>query len=191
MKPVRPGDLTPVEPAPMRISRRTLLLGGAGIAVLSGGGLVAYSGAEAATALIVTRYKLSPRGWHILLVSPGPIRRASSDPRQADASLPRYAQEVHGANLPAQANAPGGGTTLRPLDPDWLAERVLAACQRRHSELVVPRAAGLLAGLIEWFPDWGRLLLASTAAKRQATRQSSSEPVCMEQSTSARRPPQE
>lgn len=152
-----------------------------------------YCVAKSALAAYVdaVRLELSPRGWHILLVSPGPIRRASSDPRQADASLPRYAQEVHGASLPAQANAPGGGTTLRPLDPDWLAERVLAACQRRHSELVVPRAAGLLAGLIEWFPDWGRLLLASTAAKRQATRQSSSEPVCMDPSTSARRPPQE
>ena len=31
---------------------------------------------------------------------------------------------------------------------------------RRRSELVVPRKAGLLAGLIEWFPEWGRRILA-------------------------------
>lgn len=65
MKPVRPGDLAPVEPAPATklITRRSLLLGGAGIGALSAGGLVAYSGAEAANDLIVTRYRLSPRGW--------------------------------------------------------------------------------------------------------------------------------
>ena len=34
-----------------------------GIAALSGGGLVTYAGAEAATALDVTRYRLTPRGW--------------------------------------------------------------------------------------------------------------------------------
>ncbi|MEI6037056.1 MAG: SDR family NAD(P)-dependent oxidoreductase [Planctomycetota bacterium] len=142
------------------------------------------------------RLELSPRGAHVLLVSPGPIRRASSAPRSADAAQPRYAQEVDRDGLPAQANAPGGGTKLRPLDPDRLAERVLAACQRRHSELVVPRSAGLLAGLIEWFPDWGRQLLACTAgATRHATRQSSPEPVYVDrprnQSQSARIPPQE
>ena len=63
MKPVRPGDLTPAKPPEARMTRRSLLLGGTGIAALSVGGLAAYSGAEAATALLVTRYKLSPRGW--------------------------------------------------------------------------------------------------------------------------------
>ena len=36
---------------------------------------------------------------------------------------------------------------------------LLAACHQRTRELVVPRKAGLLAGLIEWFPNWGRRLL--------------------------------
>jgi predicted MPP superfamily phosphohydrolase len=63
MKPVRPGDLTPVQPAPALITRRSLLLGGAGIAAFSAGGLATYAGAEAATALIVTRYRLAPGGW--------------------------------------------------------------------------------------------------------------------------------
>ena len=61
---------------------------------------------------------------------------------------------------------PGGTTSLAPLDPDALAERILAACQRRTSELVVPRKVGLLAGLIEWFPDAGRRLLAWSTRRR-------------------------
>jgi hypothetical protein len=37
---------------------------------------------------------------------------------------------------------------------------VLDSCQRRDAELVVPRKAALLAGLIEWLPNAGRRLLA-------------------------------
>jgi hypothetical protein len=37
---------------------------------------------------------------------------------------------------------------------------VLDACQRRRPELVMPRKAALLAGIIEWFPTAGRRLLA-------------------------------
>jgi hypothetical protein len=37
---------------------------------------------------------------------------------------------------------------------------VLESCRRRTSELVVPRNAAWLAGLVEWFPDAGRRLLA-------------------------------
>ena len=64
------------------------------------------------------------------------------------------------AGLPPEANRPGGGAPLKRLDPDRLAEQVLEACRRRTSELVVPRKAAWLAGLVEWFPDWGRRLLA-------------------------------
>jgi predicted MPP superfamily phosphohydrolase len=63
MKPVRPGDLKPSKPHRLRVTRRSLLLGGAGLAALSGGGLVAYAGTEAAGALSITRYRLTPRGW--------------------------------------------------------------------------------------------------------------------------------
>jgi hypothetical protein len=68
------------------------------------------------------------------------------------------------AGLPAEAMAPGGTRSLEPLEPDRLAAAVLDACRRRTSELVVPRKAGLLAGLSEWFPDWGRRLLARKVA---------------------------
>ena len=107
------------------------------------------------------RLELEPRGGHVLLVSPGPIARSAADPA-ADRATGRYADEA--AGLPAEAMAPGGTRSLEPLDPDRLAAAVLDACRRRTSELVVPRKAGLLAGLIEWFPDWGRRLLARKVA---------------------------
>lgn len=64
MKPVRPADLVPLE-AQRRppISRRTLLLGGLGVAALSGSALAGYAGIEAASFLDITRYKLTPRRW--------------------------------------------------------------------------------------------------------------------------------
>jgi hypothetical protein len=43
---------------------------------------------------------------------------------------------------------------------------VLGACRRRRRELVVPGSARLLAGLIDWFPEFGRWLLARVAKRR-------------------------
>ena len=120
-----------------------------------------YSVAKAALAAYVeaVRLELGPRGVHVLLVSPGPIRRAADDPT-TDRAADRYAAEAAAAGLPPEAAVPGGTTSLAQLDPDALARRVLAACERRTSELVVPAKVRLLAGLIEWFPDLGRSLLA-------------------------------
>ena len=126
-----------------------------------------YSVAKAALAAYADalRLELAPRGVHVLLVSPGPIRRAGDDPAAAEA-VNRYADEAAAAGLPPEATAPGGTTSLAPLDPDALARRVLTACRRGTAELVVPRAPGLLAGLIEWFPDAGRRLLAWKVRRR-------------------------
>jgi short-subunit dehydrogenase len=123
-----------------------------------------YCVAKAALAAYVDalRLEMAPRGAHVLLVSPGPIRRDDDDPRAADAT-DRYAADVARAGLPADALRPGGTRALTQLDPDRLAEQVLAACAHKRSELVVPRKAGLLAGLIEWFPEWGRRILARAA----------------------------
>ena len=116
-----------------------------------------YAVAKSALAAWVdaVRLEMAPRGAHVLLVSPGPIRRVDDD---TGGSFDRYAAEVAAGGLPAEANRPGGGGLAR-LDPDRLAERILAACQRRSSELVVPGKAAFLAGLVEWFPDLGRRLL--------------------------------
>jgi NAD(P)-dependent dehydrogenase (short-subunit alcohol dehydrogenase family) len=120
-----------------------------------------YCVAKAALAAYVdaVRLELAPRGVHVLLVSPGPIRRAADDPA-AEQAASRYAEEAAQAGLPPEATAPGGTTSLVPLDPEVLAARVLAACRSRQSELVVPRKVAWVAGLIEWFPDAGRRLLA-------------------------------
>ncbi|MGD9923703.1 MAG: metallophosphoesterase [Pseudorhodoplanes sp.] len=65
MKPVRPADLIAVQPPRRTVafSRRSLLLGGLGLAALSGPAFAGYAGVEAASMLDVTRYKLRPRGW--------------------------------------------------------------------------------------------------------------------------------
>ncbi len=120
-----------------------------------------YSVAKSALAAFTdaVRLELAPRGVHVLLVSPGPIARAADDPA-AERAATRYLGEAAAAGLPAQATAPGGATSLSQLDPDMLASRVFDACRRRTAELVVPRKVGLLAGLIEWFPDGGRRWLA-------------------------------
>jgi short-subunit dehydrogenase len=120
-----------------------------------------YCVAKSALAAYVdaVRLEMTPRGAHVLLVSPGPIRRDDDDPRGADAA-DRYAADVARAGLPSEALRPGGTRALKQLDPDRLAEQVLAACGQRRSELVVPRKAGLLAGLIEWCPEWGRRILS-------------------------------
>jgi short-subunit dehydrogenase len=104
------------------------------------------------------RLELETRGGHVLLVSPGPIRRAADDPA-ADRGVGRYADDARRAGLPDKAAAPGGAAPLTQIDPERLAAAVLAACRRRTAELTVPRKAALLAGFIEWFPDAGRRLL--------------------------------
>ncbi len=64
MKPIRPTDLVPVEkPRQPLISRRSLLLGGVGVAALSGTAVAGYAAVEAASFLNVTRYRLKPRNW--------------------------------------------------------------------------------------------------------------------------------
>jgi short-subunit dehydrogenase len=105
------------------------------------------------------RLELEPRGAHVLLVSPGPILRAADDPA-AHRAFDRNADDARRAGLPDAARAPGGAANLKQLDPDRLATAVLDACQRRRPELVMPRKAALLAGIIEWFPTAGRRLLA-------------------------------
>jgi len=125
-----------------------------------------YCVAKSALAAYVdaVRLELTPRGVHVLLVSPGPIRRDEADPRAADAA-DRYAHDVARAGLPTEALEPGGSAAVSRIDPDHLATAVLAACVRRQHELVVPRSAGFLAGLIEWCPEWGRRILARAVAR--------------------------
>jgi short-subunit dehydrogenase len=93
------------------------------------------------------RLELGPQGLHTLLVCPGPIRR--------DDAGSRYDRQA--AGLPAEARKPGGGVQLRGIDADWLAKRILVACERRQSELIVPAKAKVLFAIAQLWPalgDW-------------------------------------
>lgn len=105
------------------------------------------------------RLELGPRGLHVLLVCPGPILRSENELRYADQS----------AGLPDAAQQPGAGAKLRGIDPDWLAVRIVAACERREPELIVPWKVRLLLAIGAISPklgDW--LLLRSTGGSAQS-----------------------
>ena len=115
-----------------------------------------YYGAYPASKFAVAAYsqqlrlELAPDGLHVLLVCPGPIRR--------DDNQPRY--QSTDTHVPAAAQQPGGGAKLRGLDPDWLAaERILAACQRRQAELVLPAKVRIVVALSALSPRLGDWLL--------------------------------
>jgi uncharacterized protein len=101
------------------------------------------------------RLELSDAGLHALLVCPGPIAREDAGQR--------YAEQSEG--LPAAVQNPGGGAKLKSIDPDRLAEKILAACESRRAELVVPGKARLLFSIAQLSPKWGDWLL------RKVTRQ--------------------
>ena len=112
-----------------------------------------YLGAYPASKFPLTAYaqqlrlELGPQGLHVLLVCPGPIRREDADSRY----------DGNAANLPEAARKPGGGVRLKAIDPDWLAGRILTACERRKAELIVPARARLLFAIAQLSPnlaDW-------------------------------------
>jgi short-subunit dehydrogenase len=86
---------------------------------------------------------------HVLLVCPGPLRR--------DDAGERYREEAR--DLPEAATKPGGGVKLKGIDPAWLAQRIVQACARRESELIVPWKARLLLSIAALSPAWGDWLI--------------------------------
>lgn len=95
------------------------------------------------------RMELGPEGLHTLLVCPGPIARNEEGPRYSEQSR----------NLPDEANRPGGGAKLKGIDPDWLAGKILDACEQRKPELVVPWKVRLLCSIAQLSPKLGDWLL--------------------------------
>jgi NAD(P)-dependent dehydrogenase (short-subunit alcohol dehydrogenase family) len=91
------------------------------------------------------RLELGPKGLHALLVCPGPLRR--------DDAGRRY--EAHANNVPAEALQPGGGAKLKGIDPDWLARRIVRACERREAELIVPARVRVLLAVSALWPTLG------------------------------------
>lgn len=102
------------------------------------------------------RLELKPRGIHVCLVNPGPIRREDAGQR--------YQEAIDG--LPAQAARPGGGTRVKGLPPERVADAVLSAIQSRKPDVVLPSYLRLLIMLGHASPrlgDW--LLLKFTSPK--------------------------
>jgi short-subunit dehydrogenase len=97
------------------------------------------------------RLELAEAGPHVLLVCPGPI--ASDIGTQLPSG--RYADQT--TNLPDSAQKPGGGAKISAIDPQWLSQQILVACQQRKAELVIPRKARLLFAISQLSPrigDW-------------------------------------
>ena len=94
------------------------------------------------------RLELGPEGVHVLLVCPGPIARADAGQRYTN------------SDVPAAAQKPGGGVKLKGLDPQKLASRVLAACESRELELIMPAKARLLFAVAQLSPRWGDWLIS-------------------------------
>lgn len=95
------------------------------------------------------RLELGPRGLHVLLVCPGPIKRGDGEARYAEQSK----------DLSASAAKPGGGARLKGLAPGWLAGKILQACERRKAELIVPAKARWLFAIAALSPSLGDWLL--------------------------------
>jgi short-subunit dehydrogenase len=96
------------------------------------------------------RLELDSQRLHTLLVCPGPIRR--------DDAGRRYDGQLN--NLPENARQPGGGVKLNGIDADWLAAKILSACEHRRAELVVPARAKLLFSIGQLWPSLGDWIIS-------------------------------
>jgi NADP-dependent 3-hydroxy acid dehydrogenase YdfG len=121
------------------------------IGSLAGKTAARYMGAYSATKHAVGAYsqqlrlEMSDKGLHVLLVSPGPIARDE----------PRIYSQAKVASLPPSARKPGGGAKINLIQPDWLARKILRACQRRRAELVVPGRARIVFAISQLWPSLG------------------------------------
>ncbi len=103
------------------------------------------------------RLELKPRGVHVGLLNPGPIRRDDAGRRYDTSADP---------SLPAQAAKPGGGTNIKGLPPERVADEVMKMVRRRTPDVVLPRYLRVLIAIGHASPrlgDW--LLLRLTSEK--------------------------
>jgi short-subunit dehydrogenase len=131
-------------------SRGHLVLVGSLASKVAAGYLGAYPASKFPIAALAQqlRMELGDKGLHTLLVCPGPISREGGNESES-----RYANQA--PDVPAAARQPGGGAKVRAIDPKWLSERILRACERRRAELVVPRYARLLFAASQLSPRFG------------------------------------
>jgi short-subunit dehydrogenase len=120
------------------------------IGSLAGKTAARYMGSYSATKHAVSAYSQQLRRelddkLHVLLVSPGPIAR--DEPRNYDRQKT--------AGMPDSALKPGGGVKVNLIQPDWLADRILDACERRQPELTVPSRARWVFAINQLWPSLG------------------------------------
>ena len=120
------------------------------------GHLGAYAASKFPLAAIAQqlRIELGEAGAHVLLVCPGPIARQGADPAEPAG---RYADAA--TDVPTAAHKPAGGAKVKAVDPQWLSEQILRACERRQPEIVVPARARLLFAISQLSPRLGDWLL--------------------------------
>ena len=95
------------------------------------------------------RLELKPKGVHVGLVNPGPIRR--------DDEGGRYEQKTDG--LPEQASKPGAGTRVKGLPPEKVAAAVLKCVKKRKPDIVLPGYLRILIAVGHASPRLGDWLL--------------------------------
>jgi short-subunit dehydrogenase len=134
---------------PLIKSRGHLVFIGSLASKVAAGYLGAYPASKFPLAALAQqlRMELGDKGLHTLLVCPGPIARDGSE------SEARYVNQA--PDVPVAAHQPGGGAKVRAIDPKWLSERILSACEKRRAELVVPRYARLLFAASQLSPRFG------------------------------------
>jgi short-subunit dehydrogenase len=139
---------------PLMQSHGHIVLVGSLASKVAAGYLGAYPSSKFPLAALAQQLRLETesRGLHTLLVCPGPIAR---DDHHALGS--RYSAQ--GAEVPAAAHQPGGGAKMRAINPHWLAERILRACEERQAELIVPKRARWLFAVTQLSPRLGDWLL--------------------------------
>ncbi len=121
--------------------------------------LGAYPAVKHALAGLTQQLRLEWReyGIHVGLVSPGPIRRADAGQRYQSATSP--------AGLPPGAMQPGGGTSIRGLAPERVAEAVLRCVTKRKPDIILPGYTRALIVIGHAWPrlgDWLLLRMTST-----------------------------
>ncbi len=95
------------------------------------------------------RLELGPKGLHVLLVCPGPVRRHG----------PRHYSLGELDELPEPARQPGAGVKLDAAHPERLVRAILRAAEKRKPELVYPRKARVFFALSQIWPALGDWLL--------------------------------
>jgi short-subunit dehydrogenase len=138
----------------LRAAHGHIVLVGSLASKVAAGYLGAYPSSKFPLAALAQqlRIELGETGPHVLLVCPGPVARHGQTRAES-----RYADQS--ANVPAAAQQPGGGAKVRAIDPHWLSEQMLRACQARRAELVVPRRSRLLFAVTQLWPRFGDWML--------------------------------